>query len=199
MHTKIELVAAEDFERMWRGAYSLVFSGRELAEGAFQPTRWRQFAMGAPAYYFSKDPSAVPVGDHELSAIYLSILQVARQRGDRELVGFLLGGPHLNPSVFHSADPTLSTFLEMRTTAVDGFDLHIFGPSATWGLSVSWEEEVAALAGDDDFVDAFVTACGGEALIRDSFEKCSAYLDGVSNRTRHLKTRLLSFSGWARR
>src|SRR5689334_6207041 len=139
----VEVLSAEQFDRQWRQSRDSVFSGRMLDEELFAHADWRRLAIGAPAHYFSMDPPAAGSADYRHWAIYLSLSRAIEQRGDRELVGALVGGPHLNAWAFHARTVEVSVFLEMRTLAVDGFDLQVFGPSARWGLAVSWEEEVA--------------------------------------------------------
>jgi hypothetical protein len=196
VNTSITAIATDEFERKWRPSYRSIFSGRGLGDGPFQQTQWREFGIGAPAYYFPLDQSVISPQDRKHSAIYVAILRAIEVCGDQELIGFLLDGPHLNASIFQTNRLVLGAFTEMRNAAVDGFDLHIFGPSAAWGLAISWDEEVAAIAGGPDFVAALLRECGGEDPIREDFETSSAYLEKVSEYGRWLRKQLLAHSGW---
>jgi hypothetical protein len=196
MQTRIEVLPPAQYEARWKTVHRTVFSGRVLDNRPFAPAGWRQMAIGAPSHDFAQDQAQMAPDRHRHALVYQSLLNAVRHRGDQEFVGCLQGGAHLHPAMFHCHSIVLASLYEMRTAPADEFDRQIFGPSAAWGLAVSWEEEVAVVAGTSAFLDLFTAACGGEDVVREDFLTSSAYLESVSDQTRTLRRNLLTQSGW---
>jgi hypothetical protein len=128
--------------------------------------------------------------------VYDALLTSVSKVGDDEIVLFLRGGPHRNPSIFSLRGPTLSGLQELRTRPDDGFDRHVFGRSAAWRLAISWDEEVAVVGGTTLFIDAFLKRAGGQDALRDDFLEFSRYLETLSDEWRNAVSRLKSEVGW---
>lgn len=197
MSNDIRELSLEDFRRAWADVYAKVFSGRDLDDHPFVDKKWRQFPIGAPAFYFSEQQTdRLSPSEKNHCKVYDALLTAVSKVGDDELVLFLRGGPHRNPSIFSLRGPTLSGLQELRTRPDDGFDRHIFGRSGAWGLAISWDEEVAVVGGTTPFIDQLVRRAGGEDALRDDFLECSRYLENLSEEWRSAVARLKSQIGW---
>jgi hypothetical protein len=196
MTNDLREVSSEDFRKTWADAYAKVFSGRDLDDHPFVDKKWHQFPVGAPAFYFSEPIDRLSPSEKNHCKVYDALLTAAAKVGDDEVVLFLRGGPHRNPSIFSLRGPTLSGLQELRTRPDDGFDRHIFGRSAAWGLAISWDEEVAVVGGTSVFIDAFLKRAGGPDALRDDFLEFSRYLADLSEEWRNAVSRLKSQVGW---
>lgn len=192
----IELPKAE-FDANWRRHYEAIFVDRDIDKAPFRPSDWRQLCIGAPAYYFDDRQRALAAQQIEHRKLYSAIEQAITAVGDKEIIGFLRNGPHSNPSIFRGLAPFARAMYQMRSKAVDGFDLNIFGASESWGMVVSWEEEVALIGGNSQFIDVVERVAGGRSAVLRNFEWATAYLQEIGDEQRELVSRLRSvcFSG----
>lgn len=197
MTNDIRELSLDEFRTNWADVYAKVFSGRALDDHPFVDRKWQHFPIGAPAFYFSEQQiDRLSASERHHCQVYDALLTTASDLGDDELVLFLRDGPHRNPSIFSLRGPTLSGLQELRTRPDDGFDRHIFGRSAAWGLAISWDEEIAVAGGNTSFVDAFLKLAGGQDALRDDFHEFSGYLENLSEEWRSAVSRLKSQVGW---
>jgi hypothetical protein len=185
-----------EFETHWRKHYSAVFSGRDIDKGPFCDATWRVFSIGAPLYFHDTYSKPLSAAQRKHIQIYNAIGQSARQLGDQHAVGFLRGGPHLNPSIFYTPNLTARSIHGIRRAALDGFDMHIFSASESWGLAVLWDEEVAVIGGSSKFERILLQAVGGESELRKDFDVFSEYLLTLSAEANEMVSRLRHQAGW---
>ncbi len=185
----VELTVS-DFDVEWRKHHDAVFSDRDIDAGPFRESGWRVLSIGAPACYFDSYAQPLTVEQQQHLAIYESIGSCARQSGAFSAVGFVRNGPHLNPSIFRSATIDAASIYVLRRAALDGFDMHVFSGSESWGLAMLWDEEIAVIGGNPAFESAFVKAAGGEDVLKRNFERFSAYLLTLSEPAAEMVRRL---------
>jgi len=174
----------------WKRHHDAVFVDRDFDQRPFLHGEWSVLCMAAPAYFLETPPILATDKQKAHLKLYGGLEQAIASMGDTELVGALQGGPHLNPSMFHSDQVTGASVFQMRQQAVDGFDLNVFSRSESWGLVVSWEEELALIGGSQAFMASLDRAVGGREAIRANFKDASAYLLELGNSQRALVARL---------
>jgi hypothetical protein len=192
----VELPKVE-FEANWRRHYDAVFVDRDIDKQPFRQVDWRQICLGAPAYYFDDQPRPLAAQQVEHRSLYSAVERAISAVGDDQIIGFLRNGPYSNPSIFRGLVPFARAMYQMRSKAVDGFDLNVFGASESWGIVISWEEEIALVGGSSQFIDVVEQVAGGRSAVRRNFEWATAYLQEIGDEQRELVSRLRSvcFSG----
>ncbi len=193
--TVVEL-AVDEFEGKWRKHYDSVFSGHDMDKGPFRDPAWRILPIGGPAYYFGSYSKPLTPDQQQHLGIYDAIGRSASRSGDMGAVGFLRGGPHRNPSIFLIQSLTAASIYALKQAALDGFDMHVFSVSESWGLAMSWEEEVAVIGGGSAFQSTLFNAVGGEGVLKKDFEQNTAYLLNLGDAAAHMVGRLRSQAGW---
>lgn len=159
----------EDFLHEWRSTYDSLFTDRPIESDPFADPAWRKVVLGSPAYFIGKEIFEL----HEESdlrhlRIYHGLEKAIHWCGDKDMVGFLQGGPYENPSIFYTEPASAHGMRKFREAALDGFDLHIFSRSRKWGVAISWEEEVALVGGEAEFMDYFLALAGNDDVLLES-------------------------------
>jgi hypothetical protein len=179
--SEIGYISAAEFWSRWRSLYTSVFSGRRVAEGCFQNQTWRAVLLPCIRGRLDK-------------ARFRALGSTAAPLGDRQLVltNIDIEAPHQQSASISWNVHDFEWVLSQPQFMVS--DVAIFSDSGAWGsLIVRSEDGYVCVGGTAEFMEAFISACGGTEKLKDKFHD---YARRAWSWPEEEKAKILRSVGW---